>query len=161
MNTISTTDKYAANILAPFPINIVEGEGSYVYDENGEKYIDMATGISSVNFGHKNPKILEAISQQLQRISVVPRLFYNEPLAKLLEKACEMTSMDKAIVMNSGAEAVETAIKVIRKWGYVEKNIPDNLAEIITFDNSFHGRTITTIGTSSNEAYKKEFWTNA
>jgi ornithine--oxo-acid transaminase len=157
MNTISTTNTYAANIVAPFPINIVQGEGSYVFDDNGEKYIDMATGISSVNFGHKNPKIIHAITQQLQKISVVPRLFYNEPLAKLLEKACNMTNMDKAIVMNSGAEAIETAIKIIRKWGYVEKNISNGLAEIITFDNSFHGRTITAIGTSSNEAYKKHF----
>ena len=157
MNTISTTNTYAANIVAPFPINIVQGDGPYVFDENGEKYIDMATGISSVNFGHKNTKIINALTQQLQKISVVPRLFYNEPLAKLLEKACNMTKMDKAIVMNSGAEAIETAIKIIRKWGYVEKNIPDDLAEIITFDNSFHGRTITAIGTSSNQAYKKHF----
>jgi ornithine--oxo-acid transaminase len=157
MSTISIIDKYAASIITPFNINIVKGEGSYVFDEADNKYIDMATGISSVNFGHKNNKILTAMTKQLNKISIVPRLFYNEPLAQLLEKACTMTNMDKAIVMNSGAEAIETAIKVIRKWGYVEKKIPDNLAEIITFDNSFHGRTITAISTSSNEAYKKQF----
>ncbi|APC97066.1 ornithine--oxo-acid transaminase [Francisella frigiditurris] len=155
--TINTTKEYGANIIASTPITIVKGDNAYVYDDLGKKYIDMATGISSVNFGHNNPKILEALFKQVNKISIVPRLFHNEPLAKLLKKACSLTNMDKAIVMNSGAEAIETAIKVIRKWGYVKKQIPEDSAEIITFNNSFHGRTITAIGTSSNPAYKAKF----
>ena len=156
-SVIDITKQYGANIVASMPINIVKGENAYVYDGLGKKYIDMATGISSVNFGHNNPKILSALFEQVNKISVVPRLFHNEPLANLLKKACELTNMDKAIVMNSGAEAIETAIKVARKWGYVKKQIPDGLVEIITFDNSFHGRTITAIGTSSNHEYKDKF----
>ena len=153
----STYQKYSANIIKPSSITIVKGNGAYVYDEIGKKYIDMATGISSVNFGHNNPKILKALIKQSNKISIVPRLFYNKPLIKLLKKACSLTNMDKAIVMNSGAEAIETAIKVIRKWGYIKKQIPENLAEIITFDNSFHGRTIAAISTSSNITYKENF----
>ena len=155
--TIDTTKQYGANIILPAPITIVKGDNAYVYDDSGKQYIDMATGISSVNFGHNNPKILEELFKQAKKISVVPRLFHNEPLANLFKKACELTNMDKAIAMNSGAEAIETAIKVARKWGYVKKQIPDGLVEIITFDNSFHDRTITAIGTSSNPAYKDKF----
>lgn len=155
--TIDTIKQYGANIILSAPITIVKGDNTYVYDDSGKQYIDMATGISSVNFGHNNPKILEELFKQANKISVVPRLFHNEPLANLFKKACELTNMDKAIAMNSGAEAIETAIKVARKWGYVKKQIPDGLAEIITFDNSFHGRTITAIGTSSNHAYKDKF----
>lgn len=155
--TINAIKQYGANIISPIPITIVKGEGVYVFDDMGKKYIDMATGISSVNFGHNNPKIIKVAFEQMNKISVIPRLFNNEPLAKFLEKACSLTNMDKAIVMNSGAEAIETAIKVIRKWAYVKKNIPENLAEIITFDNSFHGRTITAISTSSNPVYKSKF----
>ncbi|ASG67413.1 ornithine aminotransferase [Francisella halioticida] len=155
--TINTTEQYGANIIVPAPITIVKGDNAYVYDDSGKRYIDMSTGISSVNFGHNNPKILEELFRQANKISIVPRLFHNKPLAKLFKKACNLTNMDKAIAINSGAEAIETAIKVARKWGYIKKQIPDGLAEIITFDNSFHGRTITAIGTSSNPAYKEKF----
>ncbi|MCL4110911.1 UNVERIFIED_CONTAM: hypothetical protein GTU68_030103 [Idotea baltica] len=150
-------DKFSANIINPYNINIVRGDGSYVYDINSKKYIDMATGISSTNFGHQNPEIFEALIEQSQKVSIVSRLFYNEPLSMFLKKACELTNMDKAIVMNSGAEAIETAIKVIRKWAYIKKQIPQDRAQIITFDNSFHGRTIAAISSSSEAKYKANF----
>lgn len=157
MDTKKIIDKFSANIINPYDINIVRGEGSYVYDINNKKYIDMATGVSSTNFGHQNPGIFEALIEQSQKISIVPRLFYNEPLSMFLKKACELTNMDKAIVMNSGAEAIETAIKVIRKWAYIKKQIPQDRAQIITFDNSFHGRTIAAISSSSEVKYKANF----
>lgn len=157
MDAKKIIDKFSANIINPYNINIVRGDGSYVYDINSKKYIDMATGISSTNFGHQNPEIFEALIEQSQKVSIVSRLFYNEPLSMFLKKACELTNMDKAIVMNSGAEAIETAIKVIRKWAYTKKQIPQDRAQIITFDNSFHGRTIAAISSSSEAKYKANF----
>lgn len=157
MDEKTIIDEFAANIIKPYNINIITGSGSHVYDSNNKKYIDMATGISVTNFGHKNQEIFDTLIQQAQQISIVPRLFYNKPLAKLLEKACQLTNMDKAIVMNTGAEAIETAIKVIRKWAYIKKQIPQDKAQIITFNNSFHGRTVTAISSSSEQKYKANF----
>jgi len=148
---------YSANHVAPYPLVISHGKGSYVYDFDGNAYLDLVAGIGVVNMGHSHPHLLAALNHQAQKIAILPRLFHNEPLAKLLQLSCNLTQMDQAIPMNSGAEAVETAIKVARKWAYVEKKVPDNQAEIIACSNSFHGRTITTLGLSANPLYQQYF----
>ncbi len=155
--TIKNTEKYSAATHAPHPLTPTSAEGIYIFDHSGRSYIDMATGTSVVNFGHKHPRLMGALIDQAKKIAIVSRLFHNQPLSDLLKSACEMCEMDKAIPMNSGAEATETAVKVSRKWAYLVKNIPNDAAEIIICDNSFHGRTITTVSMSTVEKYKENF----
>ncbi len=157
IDSIALNKHYSANNAAPYPITLVTGDGIYVTDEQGKRYIDMVSGISVTNFGHKPAVLLAALSEQANKIAIVPRLFHNQPLCQLMQSICQACAMDKAIPMNSGAEAVESAIKVVRKWGYVEKNIPDNQAEIIVCDENFHGRTITAVSASTVDKYKKNF----
>lgn len=157
LDSLTIEKHYGATHIAPYPITLTEGEGIYLHDSKGNKYIDMVSGISVVNFGHKPSKLVDALVQQANKIAIVPRLFHNEPVCQLMQLACEQCQMDKAIPMNSGAEAVETAIKVARKWGYVEKKIPDNQAEILFCNDNFHGRTITAISASSIDKYKDNF----
>lgn len=156
-DNVSIHQKYSAKTASPCPLVIESGEGVYVTDQQGKTYLDMASGISVVNFGHKHPQLLQTMMQQAEKIAIVPRLFHNEPLCHLLENSCKLANMDKGIPMNSGAEAVETAIKVARKWGYIRKKIPQDQAEIIFCDENFHGRTITTISVSSVTKYKENF----
>ncbi len=156
-DTIETHEQFSASHVAPYPLTITRAEGIMVFDVCGKSYIDMASGVSVVNFGHGHPRLIQALIAQANKVAIVPRLFHNEPLSKLLKSACEMFEMDKAIPMNSGAEAVETAIKLARKWAYSIKNIQNNRAEIIVCDNSFHGRTITTVSLSSICKYKNNF----
>ena len=149
--------KFGAGNIIPAPIVMTEGSGVYVYDSSGKAYIDMMSGISVLNFGHGHPGLLKALTKQAHKISIMPRLFHNQPLAQLMQHACELTDMDKALPMNSGAEAVETAIKYCRKWACSNKGVADGQAEIIVCDNSFHGRTVTTISLSSTAKYKQGF----
>ncbi|MCP3680387.1 MAG: ornithine--oxo-acid transaminase [Gammaproteobacteria bacterium] len=154
---ITATDYYCATNVAPYPLVISKGEGSYVYDFNGKPYIDMLTGIAVGNFGHGHPRLLKALTEQATKLTTLSRLFYNEPLHQLLERICPLTGMDKALPMNSGAEAVETAIKVARKWAYTVKGVAPDEAEIIVCNDNFHGRTIATISMSSVDKYKDNF----
>ena len=157
LNLVEINQRYSANHVAPYPLTISHGKGVYVFDSYEKSYLDFASGISVVNFGHQHPRLLKALISQANKIAIVPRLFYNEPLTLFLEKACHLFQMDKALPMNSGAEAAEAAIKIARKWGYTVKNIPQNQAEIIVCQDSFHGRTITTLSTSSTSKYKDNF----
>ncbi len=157
LDIIDTSDRYSATHVAPYSVVISKGDGIYVYDHLGKPYIDMVSGISVVNVGYRHPRLINALVTQANKIAIVPRLFHNEPLAQLLQTTCELSAMDQAIPMNSGAEAVETAIKLARKWVYTVKHVTNNKAEIITCDNSFHGRTITTVSMSSIDKYKANF----
>lgn len=158
MSTVfEITEQYAATNAAPYPLLISHAEGVHVFDEAGKSYIDMVSGVSVVNFGHKHPRLIKALIEQANKIAILPRLFHNKPLSLLLERICQLCKMDKALPMNSGAEAAETAIKICRKWAYTIKKIPQNNAEIIVCDNGFHGRTITTISLSSINKYKENF----
>lgn len=148
---------YAANTYKPIDVVIESGEGSWVVDVDGNRYLDCLSAYSAVNQGHCNPRIKAAMIEQLNKVTLTSRAFRNNKLGPFLKKLSEVTGYDMAIPMNSGAEAVEAAVKAARKWGYKVKGIPDNQAEIITFTGNFHGRTTTVISFSSEEQYKEDF----
>lgn len=148
---------YSAATHNPLPVVLTKGEGIYVWDQQGKRYLDMGSAVSVVSLGHQHPRLMKALIEQASLITVTSRLFFNDKLGLFLKKACEITRQDKAIPMNSGVEAVETAIKAVRKWGYLHKNIPEDKAEIIVCDGNFHGRTVTTISLSSEHKYKHNF----
>lgn len=156
-DSITLNKHYGASHVAPYPITLVAGDGIYVRDDNGKQYIDMVSGISVTNFGHRPKVLIDALIEQADKLAIMPRLFHNQPVGQLMEIICKSCDMDKAIPMNSGAEAVESAIKVARKWGYVEKKIPENQAEIIFCEDNFHGRTITAVSASTVDKYRKNF----
>jgi ornithine--oxo-acid transaminase len=154
---IELTEKYGAHNYKPLPVVLTKGEGVWVWDVEGNKYIDMLSSYSALNQGHRHPKIIKAVIEQLERITLTSRAFYNDKLSLFLKKLNEITGYDKALPMNSGAEAVETAIKIARKWAYTKKGIPLNDGEIIVALNNFHGRTITIISFSSEHQYRYAF----
>lgn len=146
-----------APIYHPLPVVLTKGKGAWLWDIQGKKYIDMITAFSAVSFGHRHPRLVKALTDQVEKVSVVSHAFYTDKLAPFLEKACALSGLEMGFPMNSGAEAVETALKVARRWGYEAKGIPENKAEIIVAKNNFHGRTITVISLSTEESYKKDF----
>ncbi len=154
---IELTNKYGANNYAPLEVVIQKAEGCWVWDPEGKKYLDMLSSYSAINHGHRHPEILKAMIEQTERVTLTSRAFHNDRLYELLEKIAKVTKKEKVLPMNSGAEAVETALKIIRKWAYLKKGIPENKAEIIVSGNNFHGRTITIISFSTEEQYKKGF----
>ena len=157
MSTIEQEDQFCAHNYHPLPIVLTRGRGVFVWDESGRRYFDMMSAYSAVSHGHLHPRLVSAISKQLTQLSVVSRAFYTDKLAPFLQKACELTGQDKALPMNTGAEAVETAIKAARKWAYTVKGVENNKAEIITCEGNFHGRTITIVGFSTDDQYKDGF----
>ncbi|MEO0203082.1 MAG: ornithine--oxo-acid transaminase [candidate division WOR-3 bacterium] len=154
---IELTEKYGAHNYKPLEVVLTKGEGVWVWDVEGNKYIDMLSSYSALNQGHRHPKIIKAIIDQIDKITLTSRAFYNDKLSLFLKKLNEVTGYDKALPMNSGAEAVETAIKISRKWAYTKKGIPLNDGEIIVALNNFHGRTITIISFSSEPQYRYAF----
>ncbi|MEO0144537.1 MAG: ornithine--oxo-acid transaminase [candidate division WOR-3 bacterium] len=154
---IELTEKYGAHNYKPLEVVLTKGEGVWVWDVEGNKYIDMLSSYSALNQGHRHPKIIKAVIEQLDKITLTSRAFYNDKLSLFLKKLNEVTGYDKALPMNSGAEAVETAIKIARKWAYTKKSIPLNDGEIIVALNNFHGRTITIISFSSEPQYRYAF----
>lgn len=155
--TIEKTKKYCANNYSPLDVVIAKGEGVWVWDEEGNRYLDMLAAYSAVNQGHVHPKIVQAAKEQLDKVTVTSRAFHNDRMGDMLEKLCVIAGFEKCLPMNSGAEAVETAIKAARKWGEKIKGIPKGEGEIIAFENNFHGRTITIISFSSDDQYKDGF----
>lgn len=154
---IELENKFGAHNYLPLDVVLVKGEGVWVYDVEGNKYLDCLSSYSALNQGHVHPKILQAMIEQAQKITLTSRAFHNDQLALLYQDLSNMTEYEKFIIMNSGAEAVETAIKITRKWGYQVKRIPHNKAEIIVADGNFHGRTISIISFSSEKLYKNDF----
>lgn len=154
---INREHKVLANTYDPLPVVLTRGKGSWVWDVEGNKYLDMMTAYSAVSFGHSNDRMLKTLNDQAQKLAIPSRAFHSDQLAPFIEKACQFAGFDMGLPMNSGAEAVEVAIKVARRWGYEVKNIPDDKAEIIVAYNNFHGRTTTIISFSSNSSYKKHF----
>ena len=154
---IELEQTYAANTYKPIDVVIERGEGAWVYDVDGKKYLDCLSAYSAVNQGHCNPRIKAAMIEQLNKVTLTSRAFRNNQLGPFLKTLSEVTGYDMAIPMNSGAEAVEAAVKAARKWGYKVKGIPNNQAEIIVFSGNFHGRTTTIISFSSEEQYKEDF----
>ena len=156
-NSIQRESKYAANNYQSLPVVLTHGEGIYVWDESGKKYLDMMSAYSAVSLGHSHPRLVQAISQQASRLAVCSRAFYTDKLGPFLKLACTLTGQDRALPMNTGAEAVETALKAARKWAYQVKKVPLEKAEIICCDGNFHGRTIAIVTMSSEEQYREGF----
>jgi len=150
-------ERFGARNYAPLPMVLSRAEGVYIWDTEGRRYLDMLGAYSAVSHGHRHPRLVAALIAQAGRMDVISRAFRSDNLGAFLARACEMTGMDRALPMNSGAEAVETALKAARKWGHTIKGIPDDCAEIIVCENNFHGRTIAITGFSSVPQYRAGF----
>ena len=154
---LALTDQFSAPNYLPLPIVIAEAEGVWVEDPEGNRYMDMLSSYSALNQGHRHPKIIQAVKDQLDKVTLTSRAFHNDKLGPFCEKISQITGKEKALVMNTGAEAVETAIKGARRWAYDVKKVPDNQAEIIVCEGNFHGRTTTVISFSSTPDYHRGF----
>ncbi len=154
---ITLTEQFGAHNYHPLPVVIHRADGVYVYDADGKKYMDMLSAYSAVNQGHRHPKIIQALKDQADLVTLTSRAFHNDKLGLFYEKLTKVTGKDMILPMNTGAEAVETAIKTVRRWAYDIKNVPDNLAEIIVCTGNFHGRTLGAVSMSSNPEYKRGF----
>ena len=142
-DAMALEEKYGAHNYHPLPVVLSKGKGVFLWDVEGKKYYDFLSAYSAVNQGHCHPKIVDALLHQAQTLSLTSRAFYNDVLGKFGKYACETFGYDKLLPMNTGAEAVETALKLCRKWAYERKGIPENEAQIIVCENNFHGRTTT------------------
>ena len=154
---IELENKYGAHNYHPLPVVLSKGEGVYVWDAEGKRYYDFLSAYSAVNQGHCHPKIVDAMVQQAKTLTLTSRAFYNDMLGKYEKFATELFGFDKLLPMNTGAEAVETALKLARKWAYEVKGIDENKAEIIVCENNFHGRTTTIISFSNDPVARKNF----
>lgn len=154
---IEKENKYGAHNYHPLPVVLERGEGVYVWDVDGKKYYDFLSAYSAVNQGHCHPKIVKAMIDQAQKLTLTSRAFYNDKLGDYEEFVTKYFGFDKVLPMNTGAEAVETALKVCRKWAYEVKGIPENQAQVIVCENNFHGRTTTIISFSNDEGARKNF----
>lgn len=154
---ISLEEQYGAHNYHPLPVVLERGEGVFVWDVEGNRYFDFLSGYSSVNQGHCHPRILKAFIAQAQQLTLTSRAFYNNRLGEYEQYTTQLFGYDKLLPMNTGAEAVETAIKLARRWGYEEKGVEEGKATIIVCDNNFHGRTTTIISFSSSEGAKRNF----
>ncbi len=156
-DAIALEDKYGAHNYHPLPVVLSKGEGVFVWDVEGKKYYDFLSAYSAVNQGHCHPKIVGAMVHQAQTLTLTSRAFYNDVLGKFEQYATETFKFDKLLPMNTGAEAVETALKLCRKWAYEKKGIQENEAQIIVCENNFHGRTTTIISFSNDPVARKNF----
>jgi ornithine--oxo-acid transaminase len=148
--TLDLTNRYSAHNYAPLPVVAASADGVWVTDVNGRRYLDMLAAYSALNFGHRHPRLIEAAKRQLDRVTLVSRAFDHDQFGPFCAELAELAGMEMVLPMNTGAEAVETAIKVSRKWGYEVKRVPADQAVIIVFDGNFHGRTTTIVSFSSD-----------
>ncbi|MGH8697079.1 MAG: ornithine--oxo-acid transaminase [Burkholderiales bacterium] len=154
---IELESRYAATNYAPLPVVFVRGEGTHLWDQSGRRYLDMMSAYSAVSVGHAHPRILRALTEQARKLAVTSRAYYSDRLPVFLERLCRLTGMDRALPVNTGLEAVETALKTARKWAYKVKGVPDGRAEIIACEGNFHGRSIAIVGMSSEPQYRDGF----
>lgn len=154
---MSQTERLGAHNYHPLPIVIHKAEGVWVEDQEGRRYMDMLSGYSALNQGHRHPRIIEALKRQADEVTLTSRAFYNAPLAEFMEVLTKLTGKNKILPMNTGAEAVETAVKAARRWAYRIKGVNPDQAEIIVCEGNFHGRTTTITSFSSEPDYKREF----
>jgi len=154
---LTEADQFGAHNYHPLPVVLERGEGSWVWDVDGVRYLDMLSAYSAVNQGHRHPAIIGAAIAQMGRLTLTSRAFHNDQMGPFLKMLCELTGFEKALPMNTGAEAVETAIKMVRKWGYKVKGVAEGKAEIIVCENNFHGRTTTIVGFSSEPQSRDGF----
>jgi ornithine--oxo-acid transaminase len=151
---IAIEDQYGAHNYCPLDVVISQAEGIWVYDVEGKKYMDFLSAYSAVNQGHRHPRILKALQDQVQKITLTSRAFRNDQLPLLAKELCELTGYEMMLPMNSGTEAIETALKAARKWGYTVKGVEKDRAEIITCAGNFHGRSVTIVAFSTEENYR-------
>ncbi len=149
--------RYCAHNYHPLPVVLTRGEGVHVWDDNGRKYLDMMSAYSAVSHGHAHPRLVRVVQEQVGRLNIVSRAFHTDKLGPFLQRACDLTAQDMALPMNTGAEAVETAIKAARKWAYTIKGVAEDKAEIITCTGNFHGRTIAIVAMSDEPQYQSGF----
>ena len=149
--------QYCAPNYHPLPVVLTRGDGVHVWDDSGKKYLDMMSAYSAVSHGHAHPRLVRLVQEQVASLTIVSRAFHTDKLGPFLKRACELTGQDMALPMNTGAEAVETAIKAARKWGYTVKGIADDKAEIIACTGNFHGRTISIVAMSDEPGYQAGF----
>lgn len=154
---IQLEQKYGAHNYKPLNVVLSRGQGVWVWDVEGNRYLDCLSAYSAVNQGHCHPRIMETLMEQAKKLTLTSRAFRNDQLGPFYRELCEATNSHKVLPMNSGAEAVETVIKTIRKWGYQVKGIPEDQAEIIVCEDNFHGRTITIVGFSTDEGSRRGF----
>jgi ornithine--oxo-acid transaminase len=154
---VQLEDEFGAHNYHPLDVVIERGEGVWVYDVEGKRYLDCLASYSALNQGHCHPRILKTLVEQASKLTLTSRAFRNDQLPLLYRELHELTGFEKALPMNSGAEAVETAVKTARRWGYMMKGIPDGQAEIIVCANNFHGRTVTVVSFSTEEQYRRGF----
>ncbi|MFF7090841.1 ornithine--oxo-acid transaminase [Streptomyces rubradiris] len=154
---IRAEEPVLAHNYHPLPVVVARAEGSWVEDVEGNRYLDMLAGYSALNFGHRHPALVEAAHRQLDRLTLTSRAFHNDRLAEFAERLAELTGMDMVLPMNTGAEAVESGIKVARKWAYDVKGVPDGRATIVVAAENFHGRTTTIVGFSTDETARAGF----
>ena len=154
---LTEADQFSAANYKPLPVVLERGEGEWVWDVDGNRYLDMLSAYSALNQGHRHPAIMAAAEEQMSRLTLTSRAFHNDQMGPFVRELGEATGYEKALPMNTGAEAVETAIKAVRKWGYKVKGVAAGKAEIIVCENNFHGRTTTIVGFSSEEQYRDGF----
>lgn len=154
---LTEVDQYSAHNYHPLPVVIDRGEGVWVWDVDGNRHLDMLAAYSALNQGHRHPAIIAAAKAQLDTLTLTSRAFHNDQMGPFLKRLCEATGFERALPMNTGAEAVETAIKMVRKWGYKVKGVAEGQAEIIVCENNFHGRTITIVGFSTDPTARRGF----
>lgn len=154
---IALEDVYCARNYLPLPVVLVKGKGVYLWDDQGRRYIDLMSAYSAVSHGHCHPRLVKVLATQAKRLAVTSRAFHGETLGRFVEQVCKFTGQDLALPMNSGAEAVETALKAARKWAHKIKGVPDGQAEIIACTGNFHGRTLAIVSMSSEAQYRDGF----
>jgi len=154
---IELDETYGAHNYAPLPVVLATGKGCWVEDVDGNRYLDCLAAYSAVNQGHRHPRIMQAVAEQCGRITLTSRAFHHDRLGRFLRRLCEVADMEVALPMNTGAEAVETAVKLARKWGYERRGVPRGKAEIICCDRNFHGRTLIGVSLSSDDHYHEDF----
>ena len=154
---IDLTEQYAAHNYAPLPVVIARAEGAWMWDADGNKYLDMLAAYSAINFGHAHPDLIAVARAQLDDLTLTSRAFYNDQLGPYCKALASLCGMEMVLPMNTGAEAVETGIKTARKWGYTKKGVPENQAKIICCSENFHGRTTTIISFSTDAQSRNGF----
>ena len=154
---IDQVERWSARNYAPLPVVISEGEGAWVTDTDGRRYLDCLAAYSAVNFGHRHPDLVAAATRQLGRLTLTSRAFYSEPFGPFVQALAELCGKDMVLPMNTGVEAVETGIKMARKWGYEHKGVPDGLANVIVMGRNFHGRTISVVSFSDDAEARRSY----
>lgn len=157
LELLALAEKYSAQNYLPLPVVLARGKGVWVYDVTGKRYLDMLSSYSALNQGHRHPMIIRALKKQVDRLTLTSRAFHHDQFGPFCELLCQLAGQEQVLLMNTGAEAVETAIKAVRKWGYEQKGVEKNKAEIIVAENNFHGRTTTIISFSSETLYQEGF----